>query len=382
MSGPIPPDRRAATVKDLRKLRRNRLIRRLGLGVVLPTVLAAIYYGGVASPQYEAVTSFTVQSADGAGAPGLELLFAAVPGNSAARDTLVVQEHIQSRDMLQHLETEHGFREHYADGEVDLLSRVDDDAALEARFDDYLDKVRVEHDTASGVLTLRVRAFSAEAAHAFSRAILEASEQVVNDLTERARRDRIALAEREVERAETRLGAARQRIVELQGEGAELNPAASAAAILGVQTAVETELVSARAELSALRSTLQPSAPRLVAARQRVASLQAQLDRQRRRLASDDDEGLHTTIAEFEPAVAEKEFAERAYESSVTSLEVARIEASRQHRYLATIAGPSQPDDASYPRVFRSVLTVFVLCFALLGIATLILASIREHANV
>ncbi len=382
MTGPIPADRRVATVKDLRKLRMRRLVLRLLIGVGLPTALASIYYSAMASPQYESVTSFTIQSADGAGGAGLELLFAAVPGNSAGRDTLLVQEHIRSRDMLAHLEAEENFSSHYQNADVDFVSRLSGDAAQEQRYDDYLDKVRVEHDTASGVLTLRVRAFSAEKAHAFSRAILEASEQVVNDLTERARRDRIALAESEVERAETRLGNARRAIVELQGQGAELDPTSSAQAILGVRTAIESELVAARAELNTLRASLQPTAPRLVAQRQHVASLQGQLERQRRRLASDDTEGLHTTIAEFEPAVVEKEFAERAYESAVTSLEVSRIEASRQHRYLATIAGPSQPDDSTYPKIFSSILTVFVLSFALLGIGTLLIASIREHANV
>jgi capsule polysaccharide export protein KpsE/RkpR len=45
------------------------------------------------------------------------------------------------------------------------------------------------------------------------------------------------------------------------------------------------------------------------------------------------------------------------------------------------IARPSEPDEATHPRVWIAVLTVFVLSFALLGIGTLLLASVREHAN-
>ncbi|HJL47558.1 MAG TPA: hypothetical protein RMG45_17020, partial [Polyangiaceae bacterium LLY-WYZ-15_(1-7)] len=79
---------------------------------------------------------------------------------------------------------------------------------------------------------------------------------------------------------------------------------------------------------------------------------------------------------------AEKEFAERAYASAVTSLEMARVEAARQHRYLATISGPSRSDEPSHPNVLWSILTVLVLSFAGLGIGTLLVASVREHANV
>ncbi|MCB1234312.1 MAG: hypothetical protein KDM91_04500, partial [Verrucomicrobiae bacterium] len=52
----------------------------------------------------------------------------------------------------------------------------------------------------------------------------------------------------------------------------------------------------------------------------------------------------------------EKEFAQRAYESALASLELARVDADRQHRYLVTIAQPSSPDSATYPVVWRSVL--------------------------
>ena len=384
MSGNVPIDTRANTAKELRKLRARRLARRMLLGVVLPTVLASIYYGGIVTPQFESVSSFTIQSAEGAGpSAGLEWLVSAVPGSSGTRDAMLVQEYILSRDMLKLLVDEHGYRDHYGADKIDVFSRLSSEDSLEETYEHFQAMVRVEHDSQSGALTLRVRAFDAETAHRMSEAILEASEAMVNRMSDQVRQDRMAIAQREVDGAETRLTKARQAIVELQGQREELNPQQSAAAVLSVRSTLEAELASARAELAAQRAILQPNAPQLVDLRRRVGALQAQVNRQRNRLAgTGDDDGLHETIAAFEPAVAEKEFAQRAYESALTSLELARVDADRQHRYLVTIATPSEPDFASYPQFWRSVLTVLLLAFALLGIGTLLLASIREHANV
>ncbi len=379
---PAAPAPRPPTARDIRRQRSRRLAWRLALGVGLPTVLAAIYYGLVATPQYESTASFTIQSADSSGAASLELLIATVPGSGATRDALLVQSYVQSRDMLRQLVDDHGFVEHYSDPDIDYLSRLAPDAPFEDVYEYYEDKVEAEYDTQSGEVVLRVRAFSADKARELAEAILASGEAMVNRMMDQARQDRIELAHSEVQRAETRLGDARRRLLELQGERSEINPMASAEAILGVRSALEAELAAARAELSTMRATLQPGTPQLVAQQQRVSSLARQVEEQTRRLAANGtDNSLNADIAAFEPAVAEKEFAEHAYASALKSLEIARLEASRQHRYLVTIARPSAPDEATHPRVFVAVLTVFVLSFALLGIGWLLLASVREHAN-
>ncbi len=369
------------TVRELRKLRARRLARRLGLGVILPTVLASIYYGAVQTPQFESISAFTVQAADGPSAPQLEFLFASVPGN-AGRDAQLVQEHARSRDMLQYLIDEHDFVGHYSDDSVDFASRLDADAGTEELHEYYLDMVEVEYDPASGLLRLRVLAFDADAAKRFSQAILDKSEEMVNALASRARDDRIALASTELERAEARLTQARTALTEAQSEGSDLDPVQSAAALYQLKSELEGQLASARAELSALRATMPTGSPEVVAQQRRVSALQRQLSEQNERLAGESGASLRAAISRFEPLMAEKEFAERAYASALTSLEMARVDAARQHRYLVTLAGPSEPSDATYPDVLWSILTFLILSLAVMGIGTLLIASVREHANV
>lgn len=382
MSTKVPTDTRAKTAKQLRKLRGRRLLLRMLLGVGLPTLIAAIYQGGVVTPRYESVTSFTVQSANGSiGGNALMMLVSNVPG-TATRDVLVAVEYMQSRDMLRHLIADHGYREHYTSENADYFSRLPADADSEETYEYFLDHIEVEHDSMSDVLTLRVQAFDAESAHRFGLALLQATEARVNALNEVARQDRIDLAQSEVERAEARLAAARTALTEVQAEHGDVNPLVTLEETQTVRASLESALAIARADLSAAQATLPRNAPEVIAGRRRVGALSDQIDALSARLAGSQEEGIGAELAEFEPIVIEKEFAQRAYESALASLEVARVDAARRHRYVVQIAGPSQPERPRYPRFWYTILTVLVLSFALLGVGTLLVASIREHANV
>jgi len=225
-----------------------------------------------------------------------------------------------------------------------------------------------------------VQAFDAATSQRLGAAILAATEERVNTLSEAARQDRIAQSESEVERAEQRLARARQALREAQSEHGDLSPTASAEAILEVRSRIEGELAIARADRSTVAATMPRNSPEAVAARRRVAALEQQIDEHTARLAG--SEGIQDELSEFEPILIEKEFAQRAYGSALASLELARVDASRRHRYLVRISGPSEPSRARYPRFWYSMLTVLLLSFLILGVGTLLIASIREHANV
>src|ERR1700730_7982835 len=82
---------------------------------------------------------------------------------------------------------------------------------FEALFSRYDHFVSVETDTSTGVTALRVKAYRPEDAHTLASALLSYSEQLINELNERARRDALDTSRNEVDRAE-------QRIAEIQTE--------------------------------------------------------------------------------------------------------------------------------------------------------------------
>jgi capsular polysaccharide transport system permease protein len=380
-----PPAANREAVERLRRERTRRLAVRLMVFVVLPTLLAGAYYGAFATDQYESYSQFTVHSVENRAPTGLDGLLGAFAGGASARDTLVVRDYILSRDMLAKLDSEGAFSSHWKRAELDVVARLAADAGREETFEHFLDQVGVDYDSNSGVLTLRVRATDPETARGFAQSIIDQSEAMVNRLSDRERLDRTRDAEDRVKESEARLSAARQAVLEQQQRHAELNPLATAGATMTVRTSLESELAQARAHLMELRAIMTADAPKVRAASERVKALSAQIGAEKRRLVDPKGSGegdIAGSLAEFEAAMVEKEFAEASYRSALATLEIARADAARQHRYLAVVSAPSMPDESTHPRRALGVLTVFLMSFLVMGIASLLIASVREHARV
>ena len=374
------------TLQELRQRRRKLLILRLIAWVGGPTLISVIYFTVIASDQFQSTAQFAVHSAESTSPVGLELLMGPSGGGASVHDTLSVRDYILSRDMLARLETEHDFREHYEDSNNDIWTRLKHGADNEERFDYYLSKIDVTHDTLSGNLTVALRAYSPEAAQRFSNAIIGYSEEMVNRLSERARTDQMAFAKQQVAEAEERLAKSSEALAELQAERAEFDPQQSAAAVVGIRSELEIEVAKARAELSQLSAVFQSDAPKVREARRRVQALKTQIDAENERLVDVDpdrgpDKTLSASLVDFQQAALEQEFARAAYQSALTSIEMARAAASKQQRYLAPIARPSRPDAPTHPEKLFGILTVLFSSFAAFGIFSLLSASVREHAR-
>lgn len=375
------PEKKSRTAHDLRRARSRRVVVRLALGVVLPTIFAGIYYGSVATDLYESQALFTVQSADGGVSTSLESLIGIVPGAGSARDGLAVRDYILSRDMLSLLEKDYGFVEHFSQSGADYLSRLESDATSEDRYDYFLRRISVNMDSQSSVLTLSVKAFDAATANRFATAVLKLSEKMVNSLSHRAREDKIQFAQVELDKAEARLAEVRKTILSLQHDVNELNPLASANESLSIRGQLEAEQSKTQAELHQARAFMTPDAPKVVALQQKVASLQAQIGKQRRKVIDKEDKGLNNSIADFEEAMLQKEFAEKRLVTTQSAFEIATMEAVRQHRYLAVISSASKPDHATHPRRILGVITVFVVVFLSFGVLSMLVAAVKEHAK-
>lgn len=359
------------------------LVRKLVIWVGLPTVFAAIYFGLLATDMYQSESKYTIQGSDMRSVGSLDSIIGALSsgGGSSEYDARAVQEYILSRDVLRRLDREEGFIAHHQDPAIDWIARIPADATFEEAFDYYEDLVDVRHDSQSGVSELTVLASTAEDAKRFAHAILRYAEEMVNDLSERARLDRMEFASQEVGAGEQRLGKARQAILELQREGEEINPVESATAVFNIRSQLDAELSKARAELHQLESFLKPEAHQVQVLKQKIASFEEQIRTENLKLVDNQSQSLSASIARFEPLVLEKEFAEKAYESALVSLEVARTEAAQQHRYLATIVSPSVPDEPTHPERILGILTVFALALVAFGVLSLLISAAREHAR-
>src|SRR5690606_40046265 len=156
--------KREAAQRSLVELRRKRarsLLVKLALLVALPTALTAAYAFLIASDSYESVALFSIQSAESQNGVSMEGLIGLAASSPSSRDTLAAREYVLSREMLGHLNSKLDLLDKYKSKRVDWLSRLPASASLEDAYEYYQDMVRVSYDSTSGVLSLRVRAFTA-----------------------------------------------------------------------------------------------------------------------------------------------------------------------------------------------------------------------------
>lgn len=369
-------------VDEHRRKRFRRVIAMFFVVVMVPTAVSALYYMFVASDFYVSEAKFTVHSNDSAAAGALDSILPTTFGGNSSKELYIIQEFIFSQSAMEKLDNDLELLNHYQVDALDLLSRLAPDATSEEAFAYYEDILEVTVDTQSSVATLRFRAPQASLAQDLAASLLGYSEEIVNNLTKRAQVDQIEFAEGEVEEAEERLLKKRVELQSLQRTLDEFNPLESASGVSSIRMELESELARARTELDSLKQILQPNAHKLVVLRNLIASLEHQIANEKARLVDENGSALNISAAAFEALAFEKDFAEERYTSALKFLEVSRLQALQQGRYLAVLSPPTRPEEPTYPRKFFGVLTVFAVAFCIFAVGGIALAVIREHARV
>lgn len=121
------------------------------------------------------------------------------------------------------------------------------------------------------------------------------------------------------------------------------------------------------------------------AAKNEVTSIKKQLKMERERSArstsSKDAKTMSAIILKHEELLTEQGFAEKSYEAALLNIEGARVEATKQQRYLSIIVRPMLPEEPIRPKAPDDYIVLFLACLLLWGIMSLIIASIKDHAG-
>lgn len=358
--------------------------------VIVPIIASAIYFAFIASDRYAVEIKFAVRSPSGeSGGPDLSGLMGGMSsGGITTVDSYMVTDFLQSRDLIDKLEERVDLRRMFDRDGIDYFSRFSRDRPKE-EFVKYLKwRINPYFDNSSQIITVEVQAFSAEDAQLLASEVLALSGELINEVSERARLDTVRSAEEEVRRNETLLREHRAKMAKFREDGQDVDPTRSVEAQQQLLGRLESELSEKQTELATLLEFLNTEAPRVKFLDSEIAALEKQVERQRARLGAGGDpagaggdggETLSQRVSSYEGLAVDLEFLQRAYVSSMTSLEAARLEADRQQRYLAAFVLPSLPEKAIYPYRFLNVVLIAVVAFMAWSITVLFGAIIREH---
>ncbi len=369
-----------------RPSRLRRLTRRLDaiflITVLLPTVLASVYFGMVASDVYISESRFVVRSPQRQAAGGLGALLQGTGLTRSQDDTYSVHDFIRSRDALRELDTKLNVRQAFSDAGIDRLNRfpwLDGDASFEALQKHYLKHVGIDYDAVSSISVLRVNAYTAEDARGINEMLLQMGERLVNNLNKRSRQDLIEVAEKEVLLSEQKARASALALSEYRSDRGVFDPDRQSAIQLQGVARLQDELRAAQVQLNQVRQ-VSPNNPQVAGLANRVEELQRALASESAKVTGK-GASLSAKSPAFDRLALEKQFADRQLATAFSALETARSEAQRKQLYLERLVQPNLPDKAMEPRRVRSVLMVLALGLLVWGVISLVVASVREHTD-
>lgn len=337
--------------------------------IVLPTLVAAVYYLVFAANQYVSEASFLIRSSEpqtqsvsmlgrmlsAGGEGGMQ---AAAPEEAAG-----VVDFLGSHDAARQLQTDLDIVSMYRRPPFDFVDRIQAQPKEEELTKYYRRHLKVTLDKNTGIVRLQVRAFRPQDAKLIADHLLAMSEALVNRFSARSEGDALKIAQAEVDRTKAKLAA-------LGGD-----PNSSATTSVAVMGGLESQLAAARAEFTAASGYLRPESPRLQELQAKINGLQSQIETQRAKLVAPGG-----GEAVYDRAITERDAAMREYQAALATYQAARLDALKQHLYLVRVVEPNLAEKSLYPQRGLMILTVFTCLLVAYGIGWLILTGTREHA--
>ena len=350
--------------------------------VGMPVVVCAIYLMAVCSERYVAEARFAIKGSE---SRPVDLLsgFAGLPaGGESSIDSFILQEYIASRSLVEAIEKTLPLESMFSLERVDWLSRMPVGLSMEDKRQYWRKRVSSAFDPTTTLTVLRVTAFRAQDAANLAEAIIKESEHLINALSDQARRDDLAFAQHEVTRAELRVQLARQAMNNFRRQHQHFDPTQVAVAQESLIAQLEQRLAILQADRRAALVFMHPNSAAIKTFDRKIFALQGQIKQEKSTVDARDggsNQQLSEIFSQYEPLLAEQTFAERAYGSALGSLESARMESARKHRYLASFVKPLPPQEATEPNRWKTWATVTLSLTLLWGIGALSIGIVRDH---
>lgn len=323
---------------------------------VLPTLAGAIYYGLIASDRYVTEARFAIRPAIGAvekATPDSVGTNSGVASQMVAQDTLITYAYIHSRPMVEILEKQLPIREWFGRDSIDYLSRFDTEKPIEKFLKYWKQRVDVEVESGSGIMSLTVEAFDPDESLAIAKAILKESERMVNELSTTARNDALAESNRELKLADERLRKVSVAVRDLRNREGVLDAQKSNEANLKVVSELRAGRINLAVQLAIGQRDLGPESRRIMDLKQQIRDIDDNIARIEKASATQDPEQkrvLSEALTRFEALENERKNATKYYEQVLSAHERARIIAARQVEFFSPIVQPVRAESSTQPR--------------------------------
>lgn len=355
--------------------------------ILLPLSIVALYLFALAQDRYVSESVVVVKQVGEVATPitgGLGALLGT--DNTSVEDARFLKQYIQSYDMLDHLDKSLHFRQAFSGDGRDKVFQLDGDASREQILKYYNNRVTVDLDETTSLLTIRTEGFSPEFALKFNDAILAESDRFVNGISQQVAREQLKFSESQFTDAATRLTKSREAVLQYQNNNQMLDPQSNAEAVSQVMNSLRANLADLQTQERALLSYLNPDTPQIVAIRSQIAAVQQQISTEQAKLTAatttkQDGTKLNSKALQFDALKAEVEFNTDLYKVSLSSLEKSKLDAVRKLKSLIQISSPQLAEDSLYPRRWYILLSFFLILTLIYGFVRLAISIVRDHQD-
>jgi len=350
--------------------------------VVVPVLLAVLYYGFLASDVYISESKFVVRSPEKPAATGLGVILKSAGFANAGDEIYAAQSYASSRDALRAINNGNAFRIAYTRPEISTIDRFNPwglSDSFESLYKYFQSKVSLTNDSSTSITTLTVRAFEPRDAQKFNEQLLQMSEATVNRLNERGRTDLVRYAEKEVADSKARAQIAASNLAAFRNRSGVVDPEKQAEIQMDLISKLQDQLIAAKAEIAQLER-FTPENPRIPVVTAQIGAIQQEINRASGQVAGSRG-SLAASAVRYQRLQLENEFEGKQLAASLASLEQARSEALRKQAYVERIVQPNLPDSPLEPRRLRGIFATLLISLVVYGILRMLLAGVREHAQ-
>lgn len=376
MNGPLNHERLKKLGKGLWRMK----ILAIALGLSL---LAAVYWGLIASDRYVSEARVLIQRTDMASARAVDFTSLLSGGDGISRaDQMLLRDRLLSVDMLLKLDHELNLREHYANHDHDFLSRMFfKNSSLEFFHRYFLSRVSAEYDEYAGVLIVQAQAYDPETAQKITQALLKEGEQYMNDSGHQLAQEQVNFLEKQVKERESLALSAREKLLTFQNTKGLISPQAAAENLTSVVNKLEEQLSELNARKTALLGYLAPKAPAVVEVDLQIGAVEKQIKTEKARLTGSKGQSLNKTVEEYQRLQLEADFMQEAYKSALVGLEKGRVEATRVLKKVLVLQSATLPEYPLRPRRLYNIVTFLIGALLLAGLLHLLTAIVRDHRD-
>ena len=245
----------------------------------------------------------------------------------------------------------------------------------------WKDHITVRVDDRSKGVIFKVYAYSAQDSFELAQEIVRLSEELINQLSERAQKDAIVNADRKLERAQQNMLDITQRFEEARNQVGILDADIAAKSSAALEKGIKEQIVDYRQQLSVLQASSAIASPQIAGLKTKIANLEQQLGL----LAAGRDvpAGQSVSRAEaksrFDRLEVQQTAARELYVAAVAEYESAKAQADVMQVYLDLFLKPVKPEDALYPKRLLWWSYILAGSLALWGFLTGLIILVRDH---